>query len=286
MTADEGTRLAGVVGWPVRHSLSPVLHGFWLKAYRIDGLYAPLAVRKEDFSAALRGLALSGFRGVSVTLPHKQAAYALAHSVDADARAAGAVNLLLFRPDGAIEGFNTDALGFAAGLVERDVSIEGTRTILLGAGGAARAVTLALARLGARAINVLNRNVARARVLAHELAPFVKASLAAGDLGEWSELAPEAALVVNATSAGLKGAAPLDLRLEALSPRAVVCDIVYDPVETELLRRARERGLRTVDGLGMLMHQAVPAFDAFFGVRPQVTADLRRELERALGGRA
>jgi shikimate dehydrogenase len=152
----------------------------------------------------------------------------------------------------------------------------------VGAGGAARAVALALDRRGARAIWVLNRNAARARVLAQDLAPFVHARLIAAQLSDWSAIAFDASLVVNATSAGLRGAASLELSLDALPAAAVVCDIVYDPVETELLRRARARGLRTVDGLGMLMHQAAPAFRAFFGVEPEVTTDLRLTLERAL----
>ncbi|HEX4861702.1 MAG TPA: shikimate dehydrogenase [Rhizomicrobium sp.] len=259
-------KLAGVIGWPVAQSLSPRLHAYWLKEHGIDGAYVRLPIRPQDFSTALRGLRLSGLRGVSVTVPHKEAAFAIAHSVDAHAAEAGAVNQLLFDEDGHVRGLNTDAPGLAASLGGLDV--KGKPVILLGAGGAARAALVALRSLGAGEIRILNRSEGR---------------LGAKPLSQWAEAARDAALVVNATSAGMKGTPSLPLDLARLPANAVVCDIVYNPLETELLKQARARGLKTVDGLGMLMHQAVPAFEAFFGVRPSVTPGLRGALEKALG---
>ncbi len=266
------TLLAGVVGWPVAQSLSPVLHGFWLAKHGIDGAYVPLAIRREDFGAALRGLRLAGFQGVSVTVPHKEAAFALATRHDADAERAGAVNQLVFEGE-EILGLNTDVAGLAASL--DGIALQGRPTVLLGAGGAARAAVLALERLGASQIRILNRNPARARALAGPRVVVAET---------WEAAAKDAALVVQATSAGMKGAPSLDLPMDALPKDATVCDIVYNPLETEFLRRAKAAGLKTVDGLGMLMHQAVPAFRAFYGVEPAVTPALRRALEGRLRG--
>jgi shikimate dehydrogenase len=275
--------IAGVMGWPARQSLSPRLHGFWLKEYGINGGFVPLPTRPEDFSTALRGLRLAGFRGVNVTVPHKEAAFALADRLDPVARAAGAVNLLVFRDDG-MEGFNTDVFGLATSLKETlgDATPEGQSALLLGAGGAARAAVLALDSLGASEVRILNRHRGRGEALAAALTPVAKAKLSGASLEDWSRCAGDASLVVNATSAGMNGTSPLDLDLEALPKGASVCDIVYSPLETDLLKRAKRVGLRTVDGLGMLMHQAVPSFAAFFGVTPKVTPALRAELEKAL----
>lgn len=275
--------IAGVMGWPARQSLSPRLHGFWLREHGIDGAFVPLPTRPEDFSMALRGLRLAGFRGVNVTVPHKEAAFALADRLDPVARAAGAVNLLVFR-DGGTEGFNTDVFGLAASLTEAlgDTALNGKPVVLLGAGGASRAAVLALYRLGASEIRILNRHRGRGEALAAALAPVVKAKLSAAGFENWSSAARNAALVVNATSAGMKDTPSPDLDLATLPKDAAVCDIVYNPLETDLLKRARRAGLRTIDGLGMLMHQAVPSFAAFFGVTPKVTPVLRAELEKAL----
>jgi shikimate dehydrogenase len=278
------TRLAGVVGWPVSHSLSPRLHGHWLKEYRVDGSYVALPVAREDFSTVLRTLQNDGYRGVSVTVPHKEAAFAVAHRLDAAAKASGAVNQLIFHTDGTIEGLNTDAPGLAASLREAEVSLSGKPAILLGAGGAARAAVLALTGLGAREIRILNRDKHRADVLVSNLSSSCDVDLVPMVLDDWRKVAGDTALVVNATSAGMKDIPSLDVALEALPKTAAVCDIVYNPLETGLLKRARAMHLKTVDGLGMLMHQAVPAFKAFFGVEPKVTSALRRELESALHG--
>lgn len=284
MSMSGRARLAGVVGWPVAQSLSPRLHGFWLEEHAIDGAFMPLAVGPEDFSTALRGLRLAGFAGVSVTIPHKEAAFAIADRCDDAAMSAGAVNQLVFREDGGIDGLNTDAGGLAAALREGlgSETLTGGPVILLGAGGAARAAVLALDELRAGEIRILNRSRARAEALATAMGSRVKARLAPMGLEDWAKAAGDAALVVQATSAGMKGAPSIDLALEPLPGHAAVCDIVYNPLETAFLKRARARGLKTIDGLGMLMHQAVPAFRAFFGVEPKVTASLRRVLEQAL----
>jgi shikimate dehydrogenase len=277
-------KLAGIIGWPVSHSLSPVLHGHWLKEHNIDGAMVPLAAGREDFAAVIDGARRAGFRGVNVTVPHKEAAFAIAHTVDVAAQAAGAANLLLFQ-DGKIEGRNTDALGLAESLRENIGTLNGKSVVLLGAGGAARGAILALEMLGASAIHLLNRDTHRAQTLATSLAPQVKAPVHPGSLGDWSKVASDAALVVNSTSAGMGANPPLDIDLGALPESAAVCDIVYNPLETRLLKDAAARGHKVIDGLGMLMHQAAPSFEALFGIRPKVTQDLRDTLVKILSAR-
>jgi shikimate dehydrogenase len=278
-----GTKIAGIVGWPARQSLSPRLHGFWLREHHIAGAYVPLPVQTTDFSAVLRGLCAAGFVGVNVTVPHKQAAFAIANHCDDAARAAGAANLLLFREQ-RMEARNTDIAGLQASLVAH-CGPDGLRTkhvVILGAGGAARAAVLACDALKVVEIFVLNRAPHRAATLVHDLAAFTSATLRAGSLETWPEVAPTAALVIHATSAGMGGTSPLELDLQLLPPEAIICDLIYRPLETPLLAQARQLGLRRIDGLGILMHQAVPAFEAFYGLRPAVTAALRAELEQAL----
>ncbi|HUO90052.1 MAG TPA: shikimate dehydrogenase [Rhizomicrobium sp.] len=282
MTLTGAARIAGIMGWPVAQAFSPRLHGFWLAELGIDGALVPLAVRPEDFSTVVRGLMKAAFTGSSVTIPHKEAAFALCHESDLAARAAGAANLLIFHRDGRIEGCNTDATGLAASLRE-DLGpdfVRGKVAVVLGAGGAARAAIVALHDLGAGEVRIVNRTRSRADQVASALAGQVGPRLAV--YGDWPLAAKDAALVVHTTSAGMKGAPSLDIDLAALPKGAALCDIVYNPLETPLLRRARTAGYRTVDGLGMLMHQGVPAFKAFFGVEPKVTPALRAHLEEAL----
>jgi len=278
-------RIAGIMGWPVSQSVSPRLHGFWLEELGIDGALVPLAVKPEDFSTVLRGIMQAGFKGSSVTLPHKEAAFALCHDCDLAARAAGAVNLLIFHTNGRIEGRNTDATGLAQSLREKfgPDCVRGKAVVLLGAGGASRAAVVALHDLGAGEIRILNRTRSRADQLVAVLAAQVTPKLIVAT--DWMQAATGAALVIHTTSAGMKGAPALDLDLSVLPTDSAVCDIVYNPLETPLLKRAREAGLRTVDGLGMLMHQGVPAFEAFFGVTPKVTPALRQYLEEGLRAR-
>jgi shikimate dehydrogenase len=252
-------RLAGILGWPVAHSRSPRLHGFWLERHGVDGAYVPLPVRPERFAQAVRSLADLGFRGANVTIPHKEAAFAVCDEVAPFARRAGAVNTLVFREDGTIEGSNTDGYGFLESIREEVPGWRADRgpAVLLGAGGSARAVAAAL----------VNRTRARAEALARELG---------GPIGV-AERAPlgDAALLVNTTSLGMQGQPPLELDLAPLPAGAVVADLVYVPLETPLLAAARARGLAAVGGLGMLLHQARPGFARWFGVEPQVDAALR-----------
>ena len=275
-------KIAGVVGWPVGHSLSPSLHGYWLEELQVDGALIPLAVPREDFARVIGALQRTGFAGVNVTVPHKEAAFALAHSCDAAAAAAGAANLLIFHPGGRIEARNTDMIGLRESLREAMGSLNGKTVLLLGAGGAARGALLALGELGAAKVQILNRHADKARALARALQPMVKSELLAAGLDDWTRLAPGAELIVNSTSAGMKGHAPLRLDLGLARKTATVLDIVYNPLQTELLKQAKARGLNAIDGLGMLMHQAAPSFEAFFGVKPAVTPGLRAHLEKAL----
>ena len=274
---------AGIVGWPVTQSLSPVLHGYWLKQLGIDGEMLRVPAQPGEFRDVIARLRGEAFAGVNVTVPHKEAAFALADRVDAAAKMAGAANLLVFHA-GAIEGRNTDSYGLAESLRENIGALGGADVVLLGAGGAARGAVLALENLGAGTIHILNRDAQRAKMLAAQLGSHVNARLVPGALADWKNVAANAALLVNSTSAGMSGNPPLDLDLGALPPGAAVCDIVYKPLETPLLKDAAARGHKTIDGLGMLMHQAVPSFEAFFGKRPQVDAGLRAALEGALFG--
>lgn len=267
-------RIAGVIGWPVSHSRSPRLHGHWLRAYGIDGAYIPLAVAPEHVDQAIRALPALGFAGVNVTVPHKQAALRLADEVDDFARRLGAANTLVVKPDGRIAASNSDAYGFLQNLREGAPRFRADAgpAVVLGSGGAARAVVVALADAGARDIRVVNRTPARADDLC-QLAPGVARAIA------WADKAAalaDAALLVNTTSLGMDGQPPLEIDLGRLPPHALVNDIVYTPLETPLLKAAAARGNPVVDGLGMLLHQARPGFKAWFGREPEVTDDLRR----------
>ncbi|HUK09135.1 MAG TPA: shikimate dehydrogenase [Stellaceae bacterium] len=280
MTEFRPFRLAGVIGWPVSHSRSPALHGFWLREHAIAGAYLPMAVRPEALPAALKGLPALGFAGCNVTIPHKVAAMALVDEVDPLARRIGALNTVVVRADGTLLGLNTDAEGYGANLAEAQPGWRADRgpAVVLGAGGGARAVIASLTDRGAPEIRVLNRTLARAQALADEIGPPLRAL-------PWerrSEALGGAALLVNTTSQGMAGQPPLEISLDRLSRDTLVCDIVYIPCETPLLLAARSRGNPTVDGLGMLLHQAVPAFRAFFGVTPKVTSALRQAIEATL----
>ena len=262
-------RLAGIVGWPVAHSRSPRIHGFWLDRHAIDGAYVPLAVRPEDFVSAVRGLRAAGFAGVNVTIPHKQAAFALCDAVDDVARRAGAVNTIVFHRD-RIEGTNTDGFGFLANLRAEGVDPAAGPALILGAGGAARAIAAALLAKGV-SVTISNRTRERAEALSHDLP-----GLTVIDWNARQKALRDQMLVVNATSLGMGGTSGSALALDDARLSLVVVDIVYTPLETELLVAARARALRTVDGLGMLLHQARWGFAAWFGVQPTVDAELRR----------
>lgn len=274
------SKLAAVIGWPVRQSVSPVLHSHWLRQHGIKGAYVALPIEPANFGRCVTALVLMGFAGANVTLPHKEAAFALAASLDEDSRATGAVNTLVFKNHG-IAGMNTDVQGFLASLSETlgaDTARKGP-AVVLGAGGAARAIVLALRRAGSPDIRIVNRTPARAGTLALAVGGAVRPVAWA----DCKAALQDAALLVNTTSLGMTGKPALELELEHLPSQAAVADIVYNPLETPFLRAAKARGHRTMDGLGMLMHQAVPAFTAWFGVTPKVTPALRAELEGALG---
>ena len=273
MIISGAARLAGVIGHPVAHSLSPRLHGYWLDRYGIDGAYVPLSVSPDRFAAALRLLPDLGFAGVNVTVPHKEAAFAAVDRADPVAVRIGAVNTVVVK-DGEILGGNSDAYGFIENLRAGapDWRADLGPAVVLGAGGAARAVVVALADAGAPDIRVVNRTVARAERLAADIGGPVTAR-------PWTERAAtlaDAALLVNATSLGMAGADALDIDIAPLPVAALVNDIVYAPLDTALLAAARRRGNPTVDGIGMLLHQARPGFAAWFGVDAEVDDGLRR----------
>ena len=275
---------AFVVGHPIAHSRSPLIHGHWLAEHGIAGSYERLDVQPSDFPAFVRGLPSSGFVGGNVTIPHKEAAFALADSLTPRAKNIGAVNTLVVGPDRTILGDNTDAPGFCAHLDQTLGAGWPGRgpAVILGAGGAARAIVVGLAERGVRQIRVANRTLDRAQAVA-ALAPGVAEAIA------WSglpEAMADAGLLVNTTALGMTGQPPLDIDLARLPAQAAVADIVYAPLETPLLADARARGLPAVDGLGMLLHQAAPGFEAWFGVRPTVTAALRDGIVADLTARA
>ena len=273
------TQVAGVMGWPVAHSRSPRLHGFWLERHGVDGAYVPLPVPPDGLERALRALPLLGLRGVNLTVPHKEAALAICDRVDDVARRIGAVNTVVVEPDGRLAGSNTDAFGFAENLRANSGWQAKGAAVVIGAGGAARAVVVALLEAGVKDVRVVNRTAARAESLAAAFGrPVVSCPWA-----DRHDLIADAALLVNATSLGMTGQPPLELDLALLPREAIVSDIVYVPLETALLRQARARGNATVDGLGMLLHQARPGFEAWFGVRPEVTEELRRFVAQDLG---
>ena len=270
------SRLAGIMGWPVTHSRSPALHNFWLEEHGIDGVYVPLPVRPEQLAMALRALPALGFRGCNLTIPHKQEAVSVVDRVEPLARRIGAVNTIIVGPDGSLEGRNTDAFGFRESLRDSvpDWDPAGTLAVVLGAGGAARAVVAALVEARAKEIRLVNRTEARAEALAAELAtPTTRIGV-----HPWTErdsALADAGLLVNTTSLGMADEPALDLDLAQLPRSAIVVDIVYVPLETALLATARERGHRTVDGLGMLLHQGRPGFEAWFGAPVRVSRELR-----------
>jgi len=270
-------KLAGVIGWPVGHSRSPRLHGYWLQHYGIDGAYLPLPVHPGDFETCLRALPKLGFRGANVTVPHKEAALALVDHVEPLAKRIGAANTIVVHEDGTLEGLNTDAFGFIENLRQGAPGFSAAQgpAVVLGAGGAARAVITALQDDGCTDIRLLNRTTERA----HEVAEALGGSISVLPWDERDEVLVNASLLVNTTTLGMTGQPPLVVDLSMLPKDAVVTDIVYAPLETDLLAAARLRGNRVVDGLGMLLHQARPGFAAWFGTMPEVTSELRAFVE-------
>lgn len=280
-SADKKTIRSGVLGWPVSHSLSPRLHGYWLKKYGINGSYEPLAVKPEDFAQAMRMLSHNGFAGANVTVPYKEEAVKYVDEIEKSALRIGAVNTIIVQADGRLSGRNTDGFGFLENLKLNAPLWRPTQgpAVVIGAGGAARAVCAALIDSGIPELRLVNRTGSRAETMAGHIGGPIR-------VFPWEErekALDAAALLVNATTMGMTGNPPLELDLSRLPVTAVVNDIVYAPLVTALLASAGGRGNPAVDGLGMLLHQARPGFAAWFGVEPKVTAGLRAHVLRGLG---
>jgi len=267
------SRIAGVFGWPVDHSRSPRLHGYWLKEFGIDGAYIPLATHPSRLEQGIRALPALGFRGGNITLPHKERALGMVDEATPLARRIGAVNTLVVRADGSILGDNTDGFGFIANLQQFQPDWRGSAgpALVLGAGGAARAIVVSLIDAGVPEIRLVNRTTRRAE----EIAEAVGGNVRVLPWDARGDALADAALLVNSTNLGMAGQAPLEINLAKLPARAVVYDIVYVPLMTDLLKAAQQRGSPIVDGIGMLLHQARPGFKAWFGPDPQVTDALR-----------
>jgi shikimate dehydrogenase len=267
---------ACVIGWPVSHSRSPLIHRFWLQTCGIQGSYEKIAVSPDEFARFAASIGGGGLRGANVTVPHKVTAFAKCDRCTSVAHAMGAVNTL-WREGAVLWGDNTDVQGFLGSL---DEEVEGWRrevrsAVVLGAGGAARAIVYGLLSAGVMRVAIINRTIARAEALVQSFGSRIIAS----SWGELSKLFSEADILVNATSLGMSGQDEPDLDISNLKTGAIVADIVYVPLETSLIRNARRRGFRTVTGLGMLLHQAAPSFERWFGIRPSVTSELRSLVE-------
>lgn len=268
------SRLAGVMGWPVSHSKSPRLQGYWLAKYGVDGSYMPLPVAPENFAASVRALRDLGFAGVNVTIPFKQAVFAVCDELSDRAKRIGAVNTVTFSADGKILGDNTDGFGFIENLRQSvpDIDFSSGPAVILGAGGASRAVIVALLDENCPQIRLINRTTKRAHDLADEIGDD-RITVVNGPIGD-ADLC-DASLLVNTTSLGMVGQPALEIDLAGLAQNTIVTDIVYAPLKTDLLLQAEARGNQVVDGLGMLLHQARPGFHKWFGIDPVVTSALR-----------
>jgi shikimate dehydrogenase len=268
--------LAGVMGWPVAHSRSPLIHSHWIAQYGLRGAYVPLPVQPDTLEAALQALPVLGFAGCNLTIPHKITAVDIVDELEPLAQRIGAANTIVVRPDGSLLGRNTDAFGFIASLREAQPQwrADAGPAVMLGAGGAARAVLAGLLEAGATEIRICNRTLETAQQLAHDFGAWGTAKFQAIPWQERHSALDGAALLVNTTSQGMQGQSPLDIRLDALPATALVTDIVYTPLQTPLLQAAAARGNPTAQGLGMLIHQARPAFEAWFCVLPQTTPAL------------
>jgi len=280
MATDNNYTLAGVMGWPVAHSRSPAIHNHWIRHYGLNGSYVLLPVQPELIGDAVHGLRALGFAGCNITIPHKVAAMPLVDRIDPLAQRIGAINTIVVEADGTLSGYNTDAFGFIQSLLDAqpDWRADAGPITVLGAGGAARAILVALAERGAKEIRLCNRSLDKAQALAAEFGGPIRAV----PWAQREDALDGVALLVNTTSLGMKGQDPLELPLDRLPRHTLVSDIIYVPLETPLLAAARQRGNPTVNGLGMLLNQARPAFQHWFGLMPEVTPDLRRMIEATL----
>ena len=272
--------IAGVMGWPVAHSRSPLIHNHWIREHHLNGAYGLFPVNPNNLEAAIRGLQALGLAGCNITIPHKVNAMAYVDWVDPLAKRMGAINTIVVQPDGALHGYNNDGFGFIQSLLESQPAWHANAgpIAVLGAGGAARGVVVSLLDAGATHIRLINRTHSKAEELAQAFGSAVTSV-------KWEareEALTGAALLVNTTNQGMHGEPALELSLNNLPVEALVCDAVYIPLETPLLKEARLRGNQTINGLGMLLHQARPAFHAWFGVLPDVTPELYAEVIRTI----
>ena len=265
-------KLAGVMGMPIYQSRSPILHNYWLAKYGIKGAYGHFPVELKNLEGAIRGLSSLGLAGCNITLPHKVHAMKMMDHIDPLAQRMGAINCIVVQEDGALHGFNHDGFGYIQSVKDAkpDWRADAGPILVLGAGGAARAIVLSLVDAGAKEIRLVNRTISKAQELISGVESIVK-------VFDWSErnvCMRDSAMLINTTSQGMYGQPPLEVQLDALPLTALVSDAVYIPLETPLLEKARLRGNTTVNGLGMLLNQARPAFKLWFGVMPEITAEL------------
>jgi shikimate dehydrogenase len=267
-------KLAGVMGMPVFQSRSPILHNYWIQKYKIKGAYGHFPVKIENVEAAVRGLSALGIAGCNITQPHKVIAMGLMDQLSPMARRIGAINCIVVQPDGSLHGFNNDGFGYIQSLKDAkpDWKADQGPIVLIGAGGAARAVVVSLIDAGATEIRLINRSRDKAEQLA-SIDPDIVRVL---DWSERNAALAGAAMLINSTNQGMYGQPALDIDLSELPLQAMVSDLIYIPLETPLLAAARQRGHLTVNGLGMLLNQAIPAFEAWFGVKPEITEELRK----------
>ena len=267
-------KIAGVIGWPIKHSMSPILHNFWLRHHKIDGTYIPMAVEPKNLEGAIHALPLLGFQGVNITVPHKETALKAVDKIEPPADRIGAINTLNIDVSGKIIGSNTDGFGFLQNVYQNipHWNFDGKIVTLIGAGGAARAILFALLESNVDEVRLINRTHKRAVELAEQAA---NQSIKVIKWHNIDNAIENSNLLVNTTVLGMKGQPSLILPLDRLAPGAIVNDIVYSPLKTPLLGQAMKMGIPTIDGIGMLLHQACPGFQSWFGVIPSVTKDLK-----------
>jgi shikimate dehydrogenase len=282
VTDSDRFHMAGVMGWPVMHSRSPMMHNYWMEQQGLAGTYVPLAIEPGKIGPALRAMHPLGFAGCNLTIPHKQDAMEIVDEVDEVAKKIGAISCVVVRDDGSLFGTNNDWLGFLGNLKEfrPDWRADAGPVTVIGAGGGSRAVCYALLDQGVTEIRLVNRTRERAEKLAEEFGGPI-------EVHSWEErhdALDGVAMAVNVTSQGMQGETALDIQLDALPVDAIAADIIYIPLETPFLAAARARGNPTLNGVGMLLHQGPPAWKRWFGVEPQVTPDLRAEMEKSISG--
>ncbi len=272
--------LTGVIGTPIGHSLSPVIHNYWIEKYNVNGMYVPLEVSRTNFKDVIEVLSKMGFCGVNVTIPHKEAALMCADLVADNAALLGAANTLSLRKSGKIYADNTDSYGFLQNLKETVPTWRAVTgpALVIGAGGGSRAIIYSLLREGVPKVYLTNRTVERAKLLQNDLGNRVKII----DFSDMAKVLNEVTIMVNTTSLGMIGQPELKLPYDKLNQRTLVYDIVYNPLKTDFLKKAEERGCKTVDGLGMLLHQAASSYQFWFGKQPEVTDELRNLVTKKL----